>query len=87
MDAIGKHVFYEQALNHDNIIEELGDMEFYMQALRVSLAIKRKQTTNHNIEKLQKRYPNLQFSNKDAKERKDKQCKIKAPGFATLKQS
>jgi len=38
LDAIKKHVFYNAPLNMENVIEELGDMEFYIEGLRTTLA-------------------------------------------------
>jgi len=58
VDAIKKHIIYEKELDHENIVEELGDLEFYLEQLRRQLGICRINTLRANIEKLQKRYPN-----------------------------
>lgn len=59
LDAIKKHVVYNKELDRENVIEELGDMEFYMEALRQKLGITRHETLFHNHNKLmKKRYPN-----------------------------
>ena len=56
----------------DNITEESGDIEFYLEGLRQIFAIRRKDTLTANIKKLSKRYSDLQYSNKSAIDRVDK---------------
>lgn len=73
LDAVKKAVIYQKPLDIDNVIEELGDIEFYMQELRRQLGITRETTLSRNIMKLKKRYPEGQYSNKDAQARADKQ--------------
>lgn len=71
LDAVKKHVIYGQPLNLENAIEELGDIEFYLQAVRNSLGIPREFIIQKNVEKLQKRYP-VQYSDEKAQSRDDK---------------
>lgn len=71
-DAIKKECIYGKEIDRANVIEELGDLEFYMEGLRQSLGISREETLHGNITKLSARYVNMTFSNKDAQERKDK---------------
>ena len=52
LDAVKKHVIYNKELDRENIIEELGDLEFYMEGLRANLDISRELTLKYNIEKL-----------------------------------
>jgi NTP pyrophosphatase (non-canonical NTP hydrolase) len=73
LDGIKKHVIYNKPLDIENVIEELGDMEFYMEQLRQRLGITREQTIEHNIAKLSKRYASLGYSDAAAQERADKQ--------------
>jgi len=73
IDAVKKNVIYRKPLDRENVIEELGDLEFYMEGLRSSLGITREQTLEHNIEKLGKRYAGLEYSNKQAIDRADKE--------------
>ena len=73
LDAIKKSVMYRKPLNRTNVIEELGDLEFYLEGLRQALGIDRAVCIDHNLRKLNTRYPNGSFSNQDAQERKDKQ--------------
>lgn len=71
MDAVGKLCYYQKELDIENVVEELGDIEFYMERIRSVLGISRIQTLQHNIDKLNERYPQG-FSNKAAQERADK---------------
>ena len=72
IDAIKKHVAYNKPLDRENVIEELGDIEFYMQGLRDALSITREETLEHNYTKLMtKRYPNG-YSDEAAQARADK---------------
>jgi len=70
-DCIKKHTMYNQPLDLDNLIEELGDLEFYLEGLRQELKIDRDTIIQKNIKKLSSRYPQG-YSDKDAQERKDK---------------
>lgn len=58
LDAVKKVWVYNQAINFENLIEELGDLEYYMQALRTKIGVTRAQCINANMVKLKKRYPN-----------------------------
>lgn len=75
-DSVKKHVFYEQPLDRENMIEEGGDTEFYMSGLRQILDIARSTMLQANMAKLAKRYPNYEYNNKRAEERADKQIPI-----------
>lgn len=72
LDAVKKAVIYQKDLDVENVIEELGDLEFYMEGLRQGLGITREQCLNSNIEKLSKRYHSLGYTDKHAAERLDK---------------
>lgn len=56
LDLIKKHVFYDKPLDRDKLVEELGDIEFYMQLMRLTLSISREDVINNNVLKLSKRY-------------------------------
>ena len=71
VDAVKKHVIYDKDLDLGNVIEELGDLEFYLEGFRDALGLVRSHIVSYNMEKLTKRYPE-KYSNKDAIERKDK---------------
>jgi NTP pyrophosphatase (non-canonical NTP hydrolase) len=72
LDAVKKRAIYRKPLDLDNVIEELGDLEFYMEGLRGALGISRGETLAANMAKLAKRYPGYEYSNQQAHERKDK---------------
>lgn len=73
VDAIKKHAIYNQPLDFDNVIEELGDLEFFVKALQQALLIGRQRILDANIAKLAERYGD-KYSDEAAKARKDKQA-------------
>lgn len=73
LDAIKKAVIYRKPLDMENVVEELGDLEFYMEGLRQGLGITREECLKHNIEKLTKRYAGMMYSNESAQTRADKE--------------
>jgi len=72
LDAIKKYVIYRKPVDMEHLIEELGDIEFYMEGLRQELAISREEVLEGNIAKLNKRYSGGSYSDDAAKERADK---------------
>ena len=71
--AIKRHVFYNKPLDMTNVIEEFGDLEFYMEGLRQCLGVTRKKTLLANVVKLDKgRYANGFYSDEQAQARMDK---------------
>lgn len=72
LDAVKKAAIYNKPLDRENVIEELGDLEFYMEGLRAELGITREQTLQANIDKLSVRYKKG-YSDKAAQDREDKQ--------------
>lgn len=71
LDAVKKYVIYNKPPDRENMIEELGDLEFYMAGLRAALVLSRDEVIAHNIAKLEKRYASG-YSDKAAQERADK---------------
>lgn len=71
-DAIKKGSIYGKAIDRENVVEELGDLEFYMEGLRQGLGITREETIEQNIAKLSERYGKA-YSNQAAIDRVDKQ--------------
>lgn len=57
LDAVKKFWVYGKPLDTENAIEELGDIEFYAQAMRDLLGVSRETVIARNVEKLTKRYP------------------------------
>jgi len=72
IDAIKKAVIYRKPLDLENVIEELGDIEFYLEGLRQQLGITRKQTVDHNMFKLGARYSTGAYTDEQAVTRADK---------------
>jgi NTP pyrophosphatase (non-canonical NTP hydrolase) len=73
LDAIKKSVIYQKELNFENVVEELGDIEFYLEGLRQGLGIARETCLEHNIAKLSVRYASMSYTDTAAKDRTDKQ--------------
>ena len=73
IDAIKKATIYNKPLDVPNVIEELGDLEFYLAGLRTHLGITRNETLEANMKKLEKRYSAGRYSDKAAQLRADKQ--------------
>ena len=72
LDAIKKHVIYNQALNVENVVEEIGDALFYLQGICNTLNMSMALCKIHNIVKLEKRYEET-YSDEAAKNRVDKE--------------
>jgi len=72
LDAIKKHIAYNKTLDMQNVIEELGDIEFYLEGLRQGLGISREHTLQENIAKLGTRYNGFKYSDEAAQTRADK---------------
>ena len=71
LDAVKKHVIYGKPLDRENVIEELGDIEFYLAGIRNTLGVPRSFIIESNVAKLQKRYP-VQYTDAAAIARADK---------------
>ena len=71
LDAVKKHCIYGKPLDMDNVIEEMGDIEFFLERIRYLLGLNRMSILSVNYEKLMKRYPEG-YSDKHAQERLDK---------------
>lgn len=79
-DAVKKITLYAKDRKPDfnrdawltHVKEELGDMEFFLEALRQQLGISREDTLSANITKLDARYASGKFSNEEAETRADK---------------
>ena len=71
-DAVKKHLAYGKPLDLHNVIEELGDLRFYMQAIQNMLGISEQDLLQANATKLQERYRGLKYSDQAAITRADK---------------
>ena len=76
LDAAKKCVMYNKPLDRENVIEELGDIEFYMEGLRQELGITRIETLEANRAKLltsdKARYKLGKYTDQQAQDRADK---------------
>jgi NTP pyrophosphatase (non-canonical NTP hydrolase) len=72
LDAIKKHCVYQKPINMENVLEEAGDILFYLTGLLNDLDISLEDCINANIIKLSKRYPNGKYTNAAAIARADK---------------
>lgn len=71
LDAIKKTWIYNKPLDRENVLEECGDLLFYLQALLAHNGFTMQDARDHNIAKLAKRYPEG-YTDKAAQERADK---------------
>ena len=71
-DSVKKYAIYGQTLDTKNVVEELGDLEFYLERTRQALGITREDTIRENVKKLRKRYPSGMFTTPDSARRADK---------------
>jgi len=65
LDALKKHIYYGKELDKVNIIEEIGDVLWYIALICNALGISLEEVMQKNIEKLQIRYPE-HFSEENA---------------------
>lgn len=72
LDAIKKRFIYRKELDIDNIVEELGDLEYYLEGFRQALNITRENCLAANIEKLAVRYKDFKYTDSAATRRADK---------------
>lgn len=77
-DAIKKHVVYGKPLDRTNVVEELGDLRFYMQQIMNMHGITDEEVLQFNATKLSNRYPKGSYSNEDAIARADKVMEFSA---------
>lgn len=71
LDAIKKYVIYNKPLDLTNVIEELGDLNFYIQGIQNILRLSDSDILTQNSDKLSKRYK-TGYSDKAAQDRADK---------------
>lgn len=71
-DALKKHVHYRKPLDRKNVVEELGDLRFYIQAVQNLFGITEQEILQHNADKLGERYAGLVYSDSSAIARADK---------------
>jgi NTP pyrophosphatase (non-canonical NTP hydrolase) len=72
VDAVKRYIIYRRPMDRHNLIEELGDMEFFLEGLRQAYNISRQETLQANIDKLTVRYAKGHYTNEQAVARADK---------------
>jgi len=72
LDAIKKHIIYNKPLDETNVIEELGDLMFYMEGIKQQLRITDPIVLGYNVKKLTQRYSKLVYNDQHAQDRADK---------------
>ncbi len=71
-DAIKREYVYNKPRNRANVVEELGDLRFYMQAVMNLYGINESEVLQANADKLAVRYKELRYSDIAAIARADK---------------
>jgi NTP pyrophosphatase (non-canonical NTP hydrolase) len=71
-DAIKKATIYRKPVDIKNVLEELGDLKFFMTEIMNHFNFTEADVEAANMAKLMKRYESLTYSDKEAQERKDK---------------
>lgn len=69
--TVKKHVIYGRPLDVENVDEETGDIDWYLNLARTAVRILASKVRHGNIAKLRTRYPN-EYSDADAVARADK---------------
>jgi NTP pyrophosphatase (non-canonical NTP hydrolase) len=72
LDAVKKSTIYRKPLDMENVLEELGDIEFFLEGFRQAVGLTRETCIEMNIAKLKARYHKLSYSDSQAQERADK---------------
>jgi NTP pyrophosphatase (non-canonical NTP hydrolase) len=72
LDAVKKAVIYRKPIDMENVIEEVGDVLFYLEGVCQGFNITIEQCKLANIAKLGKRYTGLKYSDTAAIAREDK---------------
>jgi NTP pyrophosphatase (non-canonical NTP hydrolase) len=72
IDAVKKHVVYNADFDLVNGVEEIGDIEFYLEQFRQAIGVDRDTPVVENMRKLARRYPGFSYTDARAAERADK---------------
>jgi NTP pyrophosphatase (non-canonical NTP hydrolase) len=72
LDAIKRWTIYQKPLDRENVIEELGDLKFFITEIMTRLEISDVEVEQANKAKLAKRYKSLAYTDQQAQDRADK---------------
>lgn len=65
VDLYKKVLFHGHEINYDDLIDETGDVLWYVAAMALALDVSLEEIAKRNIEKLKKRYPK-KFTNEES---------------------
>ena len=82
-DAIKKHLVYGKELDKGNVIEEIGDILWYIALACDTMGVDISEVAQQNITKLKLRYPE-KYTDKHASDRLDKICRCLNPVLCDL---
>jgi len=71
-DVVKKEIIYGKELDRKHLVEELGDLRFYIQATMMLYGISEQEVLQENANKLCVRYKQLRYSDEAAQRREDK---------------
>ncbi len=71
-DHIKKGVLHQHGIDHERLVDELGDVAWYLTSIATLIGVPLSEVFERNIEKLKTRYPNG-YSSEDSIARVDKQ--------------
>ncbi len=57
IDIVKKHIFHGHELDKDKLVDELGDVAWYIAECAYALGVSLEDVLRHNIDKLKRRYP------------------------------
>jgi len=57
VDAVKKHLIYGKPLDYENVIEEIGDVMWFLALMCQATGTSLEEVARENIKKLSKRYP------------------------------
>ena len=72
LDATKKHAVYCKEIDMDKVIDDLKQIELFMESIRQHFGILYEECLEHNVKKLGERYKGHNYSNEQAQDRADK---------------
>ena len=71
IDIVKKYLYQGHELNHNKIIDELGDVLWYLNLIANAIGTNLEDIAKYNIDKLEKRYPTHKFRAGDSVNRSE----------------
>lgn len=66
IDIVKKYLYQGHTLDIDKLINELGDVQWYINLIADAINVSLEDIAKHNISKLEKRYPKGYFREEDS---------------------